>query len=452
MNEAETVLRIMAEHHEEKGELERALQFREKLLGKKTDGENHRELARVLRKLNRLDECEHHLEESLRLDPQNILATYAMSVVHRIRGRYDESMEGYIKLKRLGVEDPKIDSSMGVLHSERGEYQEALRNYENAYKKDPEDQLIKFNLSLCLLTLGDYDRGLPLYESRIWHCRPPGKEWKGEQTDNLLVVPEQGNGDIIHFSRFLPLLRPHAKKITVLCNRPLVEIMRTAHGQDEVVEFNPGDEFVEVQESDEDSVGFASYVRIMSIPHALGIDPREVPFTQNLMSDPRKVRQWADKMPNNKFRVGLCWQGGRRNNPEMDAVDDRRSIDPEILTPLLENNNVEFYSLQKEPDRTRLPHVHDLMDMVEDFTDTAALMENLDLIITVDTAVAHMAATLGRPAWTLCRTGGCWRWGNHGDTTFWYPSMRLFRQKNMDDWEEVIKRVAEQLERSSHVL
>lgn len=444
MNDRQTMLLIMAQHHEDKDELDRAREFREKILETDPSSENHRELARILRKQNRLDECELHLSESLRLDPDNVLATYAMAVVDRIRGRYDLAMERYLKLKRLGVDDPKIDSSMGVLHSEKGEYEEALRNYETAYEKDPEDQLVKFNLSLCLLTLGDYERGLPLYESRKWHCKPPGKEWKGEPTDNLLVVPEQGNGDIIHFSRFLPLLRPLAKKITVLCNRPLVEIMRTAEGQDEVLEFNPGDEFVEVHESDDESVGFAHYVRIMSIPHTLGLDPREVPFNQNLRSDPQKVRKWAQKIQNNKFRVGLCWQGGRRNNPEMDAVDNRRSVNPDLLLPLLENDNVEFYSLQKERKKT-LPGVQDLMDDVEDFTDTAALMENLDLIITVDTAVAHMAATLGRPTWTLCRMGGCWRWGTQGETTHWYPDMTLFRQNKMDDWEEVIKRVAAKL-------
>ena len=135
----------------------------------------------------------------------------------------------------------------------------------------------------------------------------------------------------------------------------------------------------------------------------------------------------------------------------MDAVDDRRSIKPELLEPLLKNKNVELYSLQKEPDRRRLPGVIDLMDEVRDFTDTAALLENLDLVITVDTAVAHMSATLGRPTWTLLRTGGCWRWGRDGEDTFWYPGMRLFRQRTMDDWEEVIKRAAQELDaRSRH--
>lgn len=435
---------VMAAHHEERGEREKALDFYRKSLVSSPSAEVHERVAMIMRDMGDTAGAREHFESALVLDGERKQSIYALAVLDRIDGNYDSAMDRYLKLKSMGIDDAGVDMSMGVLHSETGDTATALGLYETAFRKNPENKMVRFNLALCLMTLGDFSRGLELYEDRIWHAKPPGEEWAGEEGCNLLVVPEQGNGDIIQFSRYLPLLKPLCGKVTLLCNRPLVKFMEGMDGVDEVLEFNPGDEFVEVEGSSE-GTSFEKFSRIMSLPLRLGIDPSKLEFNRYLKSDPKKVSEWKSKMRPAGFRVGLCWQGGRRKEPEMVAIDKRRSVPFNKMAPILAVGGVDFYSLQKDDDQHVGSSVIDLMGESEGFSDTAALIENLDLVITVDTAVAHLAASLGKPTWMLSRKGGCWRWGLEGESTFWYPSMRIFRQETMNDWESVIKRVADEL-------
>lgn len=436
---------VMAAHHEERGEPEKALYFYRKHLASSPSAEIHERAGRILRDMGDLEGARNHFENALSMDGGRKQSIYALAVMERIRGDYDSSMGRYLKLKSMGVEDAGVDMSMGVLLSETGEIHEALEHYEAAFRKNPENKLVRFNLSLCLMTLGDFGRGLELYEDRIWHALPPGEEWSGEGGCNLLVSHEQGNGDIIQFARYIPMLKPLCGKVTLLCNRPLMELMGGVAGVDEVVEFNPGDQFVEVEGSSEGTASFEKFVRIMSLPFKLGLDPSKVAYGQYLKSDPSRVSEWKSRMRPARFRVGLCWQGGRRSEPEMVAIDRRRSIPFQEMAPLLSLEDVDFYSLQKDDEQHLGTSVIDLMGYSDNFSDTAALVENLDLVVTVDTAVAHLSAALGKPTWMLSRRGGCWRWGNSGESTFWYPSMRIFRQERMNEWASVIKKIAEEI-------
>ena len=443
----------MARHYEEKENLDKAKEFYIKSVDLEPSSVAHERLGLIFRRKNDMDAARIHFSEALRLNPASVLAIYNMAFINRLDGDYEGSMEKYLLLKSMGVNDPGVDTGIGVLNSEIGNVKEAMKCYEASMLKNPDNELVRFNYSLSLLALGEFDKGLELYENRIWHARPPGKEWMGDMGENILVLPEQGNGDIIQFARFIPLLKPFKKceKIVFLCNRPLVELMKTVEGVDEVIEFNPGDEFVEPNNSDvgdSDSIPFGRFVRIMSIPHKLGLDPSKIQFKKYLGVDPKKVDAWRERMgPRKKFRVGLCWRGGRRDEAEMAAIDRRRSMDPESILPILGVENVEFFSLQKEGQK--LSEVNDFMAEAEDFVDTAAIIENLDLVISVDTAVAHMAAALEKPTWMMSRKGGCWRWGLDGESTFWYPSMRIFRQEELNNWTPVISKITEELRKSA---
>lgn len=445
---------MMALHHEEKGEWAEAIKFYLKALDADPGAEIHERLGVAYKKIDDMEGAEKHFSKALELEPGSVKALYGMASVDRLACRYDSAMERYLKLKSLGVDDAGVDTSMGVLHADRGQLDEALVHYERAFKKNPENDMVRFNYSLCMMAMGNFKEGMELYESRIWHAKPPGREWRGGKVSDLMVVPEQGNGDILHFCRFFHILKPLCGNVTVLCNRPLVEIMKRVEGVDSVVEFNPGDEFVESEEEGggSDSVSFAEYVRIMSIPHVLGIDPRSVPYKKYLSADPARVEQWGRRVKSDGLlRVGLCWQGGKRNKPDMIATDKKRSIKLEEMLPVLKTEGVRFFSLQKGDDQHKdFPEVIDFMEECDDFLETAALVENLDLIITVDTAIAHLAGGLGKPVWMLSRLGGCWRWGRDEDSTFWYPSMRIFRQKEMNDWNPVILKIASELDRFSH--
>lgn len=441
----------LAEQHERAGDLKKARELYERCLKEgQTSDKVHERLGLILKRDEDIVGAKEHIVKALALNPKNITCIYNLGIIERVEGKYDSSMEKYMLLKEMGINDPTVDMSLGVLFSEMGEPIRALKHYVSAMEKGNNDTLA-FNYSLCLMTLGDYKEGLRLYEKRIWHAKPPGEEWKGEDGVNLLVSPEQGNGDIIQFSRYMPKLRKRCNKITLLCNAPLVNLMRSIHGVDEVLEFNPGDEFVQVDE-EEEGVPYGKFLRIMSAPYALELNPPDVTFERHIFADKEKVSFFGKKMTGEKLRVGLCWQGGKRDNPEMISIDKRRSIPlSEMLIPII-HEEVEFYSLQKGDDQNlEFPFIKDLMNESKDFSDTAAIIENLDLVVTVDTAIAHLSASMNKPTWMLSRKGGCWRWGVDDESTFWYPSMRIFRQEKMNCWQSTILKVSQELKKFVNV-
>jgi Flp pilus assembly protein TadD len=442
---------VMAGHYEKNGDMERAEAFYRKSLSVAPSVKAHEKLGLILKDKGDIEGAVEHFGAGLAMEPDNKTCLYNIGVIERLRGRYDSAMEKYQRLMGLGVDDAGVYMSMGVLHSETGEMEEALKNYEEAFGRNPDNDLVRFNYSLCLMTLGDFGRGLELYESRIWHALPPGEPWNGESDISLLVAPEQGNGDIIQFARYLPELRKRCRKLTVLCNAPLVDLIGKVEGVDEVMEFNPGDEFVEVENEVEDEdmskpLPFERFVRIMSIPHIMGIDPSKQEFKKYLKTDDERVEYWAGRIRSKKIKVGLCWQGGKRDKPDMIAIDKKRSIPLRDMMPILSAEGVDFFSLQRGDDQNdEFPSIIDFMDEAESFSETAAIIENLDLVISVDTAVAHLAAALGKPTWMLARKGGCWRWGTEGEKTFWYPSMKIFRQDSLNDWSSAISSIGREL-------
>jgi len=441
---------IMAGHYETKGNLRKARELYEKIVKEKPSAEIHEKIGILLNMEGNLEAARSHFLAAFSLNPQKAKCIYSVAIIERIQGDYESSMERYLYLKKMGFEDPKVDMSLGVLYSELGEMRKALACYESALEKKCEDDILLFNYSLCLMTLGDYRKGLKLYEKRIWHAKPPGDEWTGQEDANVLVSPEQGNGDIVQFSRYFGDLRSKCQRLTLLCSSSLVNLMKGIEGVDEVLEFNPGDEFVQVEQEKKEeglskAVPYGRFIRIMSIPYALNLNPPEVKFKKYLKVDNEKKKEWRERIGfSNKVRIGLCWQGGRRNDPEMMSIDRRRSISLEEMASIV-IEDADFYTLQKDESNDEFPSIKNLMGFVQDFSDTAAFIDSLDLVISVDTAVAHVSGALGKPTWMLSRKGGCWRWGDEGESTFWYPSMRIFRQDKMNCWKTTLKKVKEAL-------
>jgi tetratricopeptide (TPR) repeat protein len=441
---------ILAERHEKDGDLKKACEFYEKSLKFSPSEKVYEKLGLLLKRDEDILGAKEHFINALSLNPKNITCIYNLGVIERIEGKYDCAIEKYMLLKKMGVKNSALDMSLGVLFSELGEPKKALDHYSAAIEKGDCSDILLFNYSLCLMTLGDYREGLRLYERRIWHAKPPGDEWKGESDAELLISPEQGNGDIIQFSRYMSILRKKCKKIIFLCNAPLVKLIRQSlQDIDEVIEFNPGDEFVQVEKDKEgESVPYGKFLRIMSVPYALELNPPDMEFQRYIFPEKERVQDFRKKMSSKKVKVGLCWQGGKRSGPEMMAIDKRRSILLYDMLPLTSNKNAEFYSLQKNDDQNKdFPFIIDLMNESHNFADTAAIVENLDLVITVDTAIAHLAASMGKTTWMFSRRGGCWRWGSEGQSTFWYPSMRIFRQEKMNCWKSTILEASKELKK-----
>ena len=263
--------------------------------------------------------------------------------------------------------------------------------------------------------------------------------WHGEDGAGkaLLVWTDQGFGDMLMFMRYLRLLKRRGfAKLIVQCETPLVRIVRTLSGVDEVVS----------REAPVPFGHFDLHCPMSSLPLAfatrLDSIPREVPY---LSVPGAMTEEWARRLEGvGPLRVGLVW-AGRREFPK----DALRSIRLERFAPLFQIGGAAFVSRQKGDEAAQRTHtgwpIRDWMDECDDLLDTAALMEQLDLVIGVDTGIVHLAAALGRPTWLLNRFESEWRWMLDREDCAWYPTLRIFRQREPGAWDEVLRRVADAL-------
>jgi len=361
-----------------------------------------------------------------------------------VLGQLDRAAEGEQSARRaleLRPDDPGLLNNLGMLLHQLGRLEEAEAAYRRSLALQPDNARAAFNLSLVLLRKGDWAEGWALREARlrggVGNLQPRSftqPEWAGEDIagKTILLYAEQGFGDSLQFLRFCAQI---AAKVIVEVPRPLVRLAATAAGVAQVVA--SGDNLPE----------FDVHLPLMSVARILKLEVNNVPASVPYLSAPasdwgKKLAAWPGK------KVGLVWSGDPRpHDPLATAVDRRRSLALPILKPLLEVSGVTFVSLQKgaaagqvrKLDKALRPR--EVMEGIKDFADTAALVDALDLVITVDTAVAHLAGALGKPVWILSRFDGCWRWLADRDDSPWYPTARLFRQEGPGDWQAVVERV-----------
>jgi hypothetical protein len=260
----------------------------------------------------------------------------------------------------------------------------------------------------------------------------------------LLVVPEQGYGDSLQFVRYLPLALERFSQVGYICPPPL----RRLYEQSLCARW-PG--LVMLDDAYPDVSNWDYQCPLMSLPMAFGTRVDNIPASAYLHADAQQSAAWRarlDALPEPGLpRVGIVWAGGHSGLTE----DMARSLPFARIAPLLGSHSVRWISLQKTDDDTKRADARagaqliDWMDEVTDFADTAALIDNLDLVIAVDTSVAHLAGAMGKPVWLLNRFAGCWRWLRQRDDSPWYPGMRIFTQPERGDWNDVLNRVASAL-------
>jgi len=361
-----------------------------------------------------------------------------------LSGLHLDALDTYGSIIAEGHGDCGANMNSAVILASLGRRDEAESHFQKAMSACPDDRDLAVNYAMHLLSTGRLAEGFRLYESREWNVKPPGIKWKGEDCDTLLVVPEQGNGDMVQFARFLPEAKKRCRKMILMCFGSLLRTMESMQVADEIVEFNPGDEFVEAEGGLEGEVPYDRFVRMMSIPHLTGATgPVPGPY---ITPDPELTEFWSSKIRGENLKVGICWRGLKRPKEDSAALDSRRSVPLEYMSPLLDIEGVDFYSLQKDPSETDI-RMKSIMGEVSDFADTTAIISNLDLVVSVDTAVAHLAAATGKETWLLNRKDSCWRWGGEGEETPWYRSMRIFRQEEMMEWKPVIERVSGEIKK-----
>jgi len=320
----------------------------------------------------------------------------------------------------------------------RGYHQQALDLFQKAQLSRPDDPEIDVAVALQMLSLGDYKNGLALYEKR-WSRRKALGElrtmdipaWDGDpaSVNRLVCLIEQGAGDAIQFVRYAADLERAGIEVVVHCTDPLVRLLATANGVSRATtRMRAG--LVDAAEM------------MMSLPHRFATRVDALPSHGRYLDPPAHSHRIP--VTPGRPRVGLCWAGNPSHRRDL-----QRSCPFPVIATLLDVPGIDFYSLQVGAGREAVAgdsRLVDLADHIDDFADTAGLVDQLDLVITIDSAVAHVAGALNRACWVLLHSVADWRWGQTGSTTGWYPSLRLERRSFDEDWSAVMPRVRGALE------
>jgi Tfp pilus assembly protein PilF len=455
------------------GRIEEAIaQYRQALHFDPDKVEAHNNLANLLQHLGRLDEAVASYHEALRRRPDCAEAFTNLGTALSVLGRMDESIASYRQALRLQPQCAEICNNLGLALIEHGKPVEALASFDQAVRIKPSYGEPRWNRSLLWLLNGDFANGWTEYE---WRWTQPNKGrrsfqqplWDGSALGGqaILLYAEQGLGDTLQFLRYVQLVQKRGGKVIVECHPALLQLLAGFPGIHQLV--GQGSQLP----------AFDFQAPLLSLPRifstSLATIPCDVPY---LKADSVLVDYWRRKMCGVRnpvsdvktasfdighrtsktercFRIGAAWQG----NPTH-RYDRQRSIPVQHFARLAKVPGVCVISLQKGPGMGQLPapaeslpivHLGDHLDTTSGpFMDTAAVMMNLDLVITSDTAVAHLAGALAVPVWIALPLVPDWRWLLKREDSPWYPGTRLFRQTRCDDWEGVFERIASELAKS----
>ena len=408
------------------------------------EAQNNRSIA--LRRLYRFHEALAAAQAALAARPDWSPGLNSLGAALFALHRYEAALSTYEALIAREPEHAPFWLNRGMTLEALGRLEEAMASMARARTLAPDLADATFNAAHVHLRAGDFETGFKLYEAR-WRGVPPRYAqdetlWTGEQPvagRTLLVHAEQGFGDTIQFCRFLAGARALGAEVVFEVHPPLKSLMQACAGWDRLIAAGESTPTYDLQ------------VPVMSLPRALGVRLETLPRAPYLAAPADRAMLWRERLPPARhLRVGLAWSGnpGHQN-------DHNRSIAFEALAPLFAAP-VEFVSLQREhrmADRSAMARasLRIFEDELHDFADTAALAATCDLVIAVDTAVAHLAGAMGLPLWLLLAQPNDWRWMQDRQDTPWYPTARLFRQPAPNDWPALIEQVAEALVREAPV-
>ncbi len=347
---------------------------------------------------------------------------------------------------RLQPEHLSARNNLGIVHLDLGDLARAETLFRSVLESEPYHPDARFNLSLALLKGGRLREAWDLYEAR-WETgqlpkvRADLQPWRGEPLEGRTIAlhAEQGQGDTLHFVRYAPLVAERGARVFLIVQPSLKRLVARMPGVAAV--YGTSDAFPRPD----------FHCPLLSLPRLFGTTLESVPARMPYLFPPAEaVAHWLSvPLPGDGLRVGLVWSGDPRPGfISAHLTDRRRSMILADFAPLAQVPNLRLVNLQMGAPAAQLADpppglvLHDPMGAVRDFADTAALILRLDLVITVDTSVAHLAGALGKPVWVLSRYDGCWRWLQERDDTPWYPTMRLFRQTEPGGWAATVARVA----------
>ncbi len=391
-------------------------------------------------------------KELLRLMPDSFNYLFNLASAYKISGDLENAISTYKKAIEVIPNNPDTYFNLGLIYNNLSNPQEAIKYYKKAVELCPDDMETRYFTGITYFRNRDYKDGLPYFESRL--CRQSAivtqqntypnlmkkaPIWQGEDISDKTVYTyyEAGFGDVLMFARYLPLLKAKCKHLIFKPQLPLVELFEENFPDIEIMKLF----------KHESVMHFDYHIPILSLPYVLGLDENSMFVSRKsyLKANPEKVEKYKQGyFNNNKFKIGIKWRGN--THYEMDRVIDIKSF-----IKLFGVENTKFYSFQTfegADDLNEIINDYDIVDIgktVENFSDTAGALANLDLVICNDTSLAHLAGAMNIPCWILLPYNYNWRW--HLDLTKcdWYESVKLYRQKEKGNWDEIFERMYDDL-------
>ena len=401
-------------------------------------------LGVALRRLDRFSEAVPCYRRALEIDARNSQALSNLGNALKDLHRLDEAIATLKRADAVKPNDAGIIYNLGIALKDAGKLDEALVAYERALALRPSDPDIPWDIALAWLTKPNFAKGWPAYESR-WGLKDnvprdfTQPRWQGEDLKGrrIFLSTEQGFGDTLQFIRFVPNVKAKGGHVIVEGRAPLLRLLRSVKGVDEVVD------------REASPPAFDIYCPLLSLPMIFRTDLASLPAKVPYVTPPPALKERFRPLlaqAGNRLKVGLVWSGSVtfKNNRN-------RAATLEHFLTLLDVPGICLISLQKGPPIQELRAcgcrslILDADPLLQDFADTAALIQELDLVIMTDSSVAHLTGALGMPIWVLLCFAADWRWLRDRDDSPWYPSMRLFRQRTPGQWDDVFARVKTEL-------
>lgn len=384
-------------------------------------------------------------EKAINLNPENAKTFSNLGILLNSMNENEFAMEVFIKAIQLDPANDENFYNCAVALERQGKTEAAIELYSSAIKINPENYRAVFNRSLLYLKIGDYEQGFRDYEYGF-HCGKRvqktfnSNQWDGSDLKGkrILVYSDQGYGDTIQYLRFLKQLKNQGAEVNLFCYEKIKSLIEKIEFVDEIV----------TSKDEANNLKSDFYAPLLSLPFYLNTSKDNLPRAISLEPSKGKQNKWKELLEKSKTKkIGIVWKG----NPNH-SNDKNRSIDFEEFCEILKLNNAEFYNLQidatdDEKGDFAKYRIKDYTKFIDDFDDTAALVQSLDLVITVDTAAVHLAASLNKTVWLLLPFVGDWRWMENRSDSIWYKNIKIFRQPGKNDWNSVLRLVKNEIKR-----
>ena len=426
----------------DQGKLEKAIASYTKALSLKPDyAKAYNNMGVTLQEQGKLDEAIEAYKMALAIKSEYAEAYNNMGTVLKDQGKLDEAIEAYKMALAIEPDYAEAYNNMGSAFQDQGKLEKAIASFNKALSLKPDNAETYTNMGLTYLCKGSLEEGFKFNEYRFKKQKVPTRapreklHWNGSEPikgKEFLVYEEQGLGDIIQFCRYLPTLVKQGAKVTFKVTQKLHAILQT---MDSGVTLSTTD-------ADEGQIDFEA--PLMSLPHLFKTHLKTIPsMNPYLYANHGRTKTWGERLHTDRFKIGICWQGSKSK------IDIGRSFPLSLFEGISKAPNVELISLHKGEGEHQIKDISfDLTTLGADFDadqdaflDTAAVMMNCDLIITSDTAIAHLAGALGCQTWVALKHVPDWRWMLDRSDSPWYPTMTLYRQKNPGDWACVFEAI-----------